>query len=86
MGMEEKEIYRYTPSCVFKTYFNIECFSCGMTRSFMSIAKGNFEEANEFNKLGIPLFFISACSFPLLIIFSSFRLVRNFFKQKNTKS
>jgi hypothetical protein len=85
MGMEETVIYRYTPTCMFKTYLNIECLSCGMTRSFLSIAKGNFGEANEFNKLGIPLFFVSAISFPLILIVYSFRLVSKFFKQQNAK-
>ncbi|MFM7629902.1 MAG: DUF2752 domain-containing protein [Algoriphagus sp.] len=81
--MEETLIYSYTPTCLFKSYLNIECLSCGMTRSFMNIANGNFKEAYEFNKLGIPLFIVSSISFPFIIIVLIFRMTSNFFIAKN---
>jgi hypothetical protein len=65
--LEENLVYSYSPTCVFKSQFNFECMGCGMTRSFLSIANGKFEEAINLNKLGIPLFILSTISFPVLV-------------------
>jgi hypothetical protein len=45
------------PTCMSKTMFGISCPGCGLTRSFVAIAHGNFESALELNPFG-PVFFL----------------------------
>jgi len=44
------------PLCLSKSLTNTECPGCGMTRSFVNIAKFNFGEAFKLNRVSIPLF------------------------------
>lgn len=49
-------IKEYTIGCLFKTIFNVSCFSCGLTRAFKSIINFNLIESFKYNLLGIPIF------------------------------
>jgi hypothetical protein len=42
--------------CVQKTVFHRECLTCGMTRSFGAMWKGNIKLAREFNRGGPATF------------------------------
>jgi len=46
--------------CALYQNFGIKCALCGLTRSFCSIAKGDFSEAVQFHILG-PAFFVFVC-------------------------
>lgn len=46
------------PVCFSKTFYNSECFMCGMTRAFTEISKGNFSHALKLNYLSL-IFYIS---------------------------
>lgn len=37
--------------CVFRTFFNIECIGCGMTRASLNLLHFNFAKAYEYNRL-----------------------------------
>jgi hypothetical protein len=45
------------PSCLMKQLTGLSCGSCGLTRSFQAIVRGNFLTATLHHALGIPLFF-----------------------------
>lgn len=47
-------------SCALYQNFGIKCALCGLTRSFCSIAAGNFSEAIRFHILG-PAVFVFVC-------------------------
>ena len=47
-------------SCALYQNFGVKCAMCGLTRSFSSIAKGDFSEAMQFHPLG-PAFFAFVC-------------------------
>lgn len=42
--------------CSWRRWFGIECFGCGMTRSFVFMAHGDIVSAFQMNKLGPVLF------------------------------
>lgn len=44
--------------CLIKRLSNIPCPSCGSTRSVISLAKGNFIDAFDFNPLGYLIFLV----------------------------
>ncbi len=46
--------------CALYQNFGIKCALCGLTRSFSSIAKGDFSKAAQFHSLG-PAFFVFVC-------------------------
>ena len=47
-------------SCALYQNLGIKCGLCGLTRSFCSIAKGDFSRAAQFHSLG-PAFFVFVC-------------------------
>jgi hypothetical protein len=47
-------------SCALYQNFGMKCALCGLTRSFSSIAHGDFSRAAEFHFLG-PAFFVFVC-------------------------
>ena len=55
--------FDYLIPCLWKTFFGIECFGCGVTSSIIEIFKGNFLLAWEMNK-------ITFLVFPLLVLYS----------------
>ena len=44
-------------SCVLRSVFGVDCPTCGLTRSFIALADGEFARAFAFHRLG-PLLFI----------------------------
>jgi len=58
-----------TPSmCLSESVWHVQCPGCGLTRSFICMAHGDFGSAYDFNRVG-PLFFIvSVFQYPYRII------------------
>jgi len=54
--LSEDSVARLTPVCVWKAKLNRECPGCGLTRSFLLIARGRFEDASAMNRAGPPLY------------------------------
>lgn len=57
--------FKIPSPCITKNVFKRDCPGCGLTRSFVKIAQGEFREAFRFNRISILLyiFFISAMAF-----------------------
>tara|TARA_B100000809_G_scaffold187034_1_gene185280 strand:- start:425 stop:718 length:294 start_codon:yes stop_codon:yes gene_type:complete len=51
-------------SCPYKKFFGLDCFGCGMQRSFLALLKGNFSECFYLYPALIPMisifFFLTA--------------------------
>jgi hypothetical protein len=43
------------PGCLFRTFTDLECPGCGMTRATHALLHGKFAEAFQFNPVGIIL-------------------------------
>ena len=50
-------ILRLEPVCRWKAKYNRECVLCGMSRSFLRLARGDFRAAASLNRGSIPLYF-----------------------------
>lgn len=59
-------------ACPYKKYFGIDCFGCGMQRSFVALLKGNLVES----------FFMYPPLLPMIFMFL-FLIVHLIFKFKN---
>ncbi len=59
------------PLCFFHHVTGLDCPGCGLVRSFISIAHGQFREAVRFNALG-PLVFLFFLFSLVRLIFSAF--------------
>jgi len=46
----------HVPCCLFRSVTTIPCPFCGLTRSFVSVARGRFRDAWLYHPLGPPLF------------------------------
>jgi hypothetical protein len=53
----------YFTICAFKLFTNLPCPGCGLTHSFCSIGKGDFEDAFAYNLLGPPVFLLAILIF-----------------------
>ena len=53
--------------CMHRLIFNKPCAGCGLTRSFVSFAHGDFEAAYNYHRLGIPLFILVLFQIPIRI-------------------
>jgi hypothetical protein len=55
--------------CLFKNTFHLPCLFCGLTRSFILIGQGHWQESLQYHLLGIPLygFALFLASFGLLL-------------------
>jgi len=53
----------YFTICTFKIVTGLPCPGCGLTHSFCSIGKGDFNEAFAYNLLGPPLFLLALLIF-----------------------
>ncbi len=42
--------------CVYQKTHNIPCATCGLSKSFSEIMRGDLEKANDYNENGMPLF------------------------------
>lgn len=54
-------------SCTFKKTLGIGCPGCGLTRSFIKIADGDFGGAWHFNPVGFPFFLLVVGQIPYRI-------------------
>jgi hypothetical protein len=54
--LPSQTIFALTPVCERKVRYGQECVLCGMTRSFVLVARGKFKEASQANTAGLPLF------------------------------
>lgn len=59
-------------ACPYKKYFGMDCFGCGMQRSFVALLKGNFSESFHQYPALIPM-----------ILMFLFLIVHLIFKFKN---
>jgi hypothetical protein len=50
------------PECQWKAKYHRECIFCGMTRSFVAIAHGDFRAAARHNQGSLPLFLALAAN------------------------
>ncbi len=55
-------------SCVWRTFLGLDCPGCGLTRCFISLARGQWRLAWEFNAAGLLLFGIVAFQIPFRAI------------------
>lgn len=53
---EKRGIAKIIPECMFKKITGYPCPSCGMTRAFCSISRGNFAAAFGYNILSFILY------------------------------
>jgi len=63
-----------SPLCESQTILGQECFLCGMSKSFISISKGNFYQAYRLNNFGIYLYLIFCLNVLSLLLFSIYKL------------
>jgi len=60
LDLSEGELYlfgfKWPHRCLLYETFGIKCALCGLTRSFCSLAHGNFRQALRFHNLGPPIF------------------------------
>lgn len=54
-------------SCGSKIFFGVECPGCGLTRSFISLSRGDFSEAWKWNRVGWLLVVALLLQFPYRI-------------------
>lgn len=62
--------------CMFRNITGIPCPGCGMGRASLSILKGNFNEAFQYNILSIP--------FTMFILMSVFWLIYDIWNKRDT--
>jgi len=55
------------PSCPSQILFKARCPGCGLTRSFVALAHGQWIEAIDFHRLGPLFFFICVLQIPYRI-------------------
>ena len=56
------------PLCLFKALFDVECYGCGLTRSFPYMGHGELDAAWGMHKLGPPLYALVAAQIPLRLV------------------
>ncbi|WP_369426754.1 DUF2752 domain-containing protein [Profundicola chukchiensis] len=78
--VDSKIILQISPTCTYKTQFNLECFFCGMSRAFIEISKGNLSSAISLNRGSLFLFILFSIN---IIIFSIYFIYKTFQKGKN---
>jgi hypothetical protein len=49
--LDQSELNKYFPNCLFQYFLDIECWGCGMTRAILEIGKLNFTKAISLNSL-----------------------------------
>jgi hypothetical protein len=78
----QEKLSKYVPKCEWKIKYNKECILCGMTRSFLLIAKHNYREALLYNRGSITLYYaflLNEIFFIISIIGLASKRVRLFF-------
>jgi hypothetical protein len=73
--IEREEVYffgiKFPAVCWFLETTGVECASCGLTRAWISVAHGEFDQAIAYNKNAISTF--SAATFGFFIFFYIFQ-------------
>jgi hypothetical protein len=59
--------YNLPGACTFKAIFGIDCPTCGMTRSFISISRFSFKEAYKYNPIGFLAYILILFQIPYRI-------------------
>jgi hypothetical protein len=72
----------FFPLCLFKYVTHLPCATCGLTRSFLSLAHGHWQEAFFYNPLGFLLYFGAIVFFLMSLLLPSqalliLRMLRN---------
>jgi hypothetical protein len=73
---DRQTILKYSPVCISKKQFNIECSLCGMTRAFIELRNGEVKKAVDLNKGSIFLFSSFILNFLIAIIYWITRFLR----------
>jgi hypothetical protein len=58
--LDDAALNSHLPHCIFKYFFNIECWGCGMTRAILELCKFNFDKAitlNPFSPIVLTIIF-----------------------------
>ena len=71
---QEDVLLSIAPTCESKTLLGQECFLCGMTKSFISISKGDFYQAYRLNNFSIYLYLFFVLNVLSLLLFSIYKL------------
>lgn len=66
-------LYKISPVCYSVSLYGDECFMCGMTRAFVEISDGNFQNAGTLNSLSIYVFGLMAFNSILFIFYAIVR-------------
>lgn len=66
-------LYKISPVCYSVSLYGEECFMCGMTRAFVEISDGNFQNAGTLNSLSIYVFGLMAFNSILFIFYAIVR-------------
>ncbi len=59
--------YKWPVNCLLYQTFGIKCALCGLTRSFCSLAHGNFQASVRFHPLGPAIFAFTCLQIPYRI-------------------
>ena len=59
--------YNLPGSCAFKAIFGLDCPTCGMTRSFISISRFDFKEAFKYNPISFLAYILILFQIPYRI-------------------
>ena len=54
--LSAEQVLSLTPGCVWKAKYGRECAVCGMTRGFIHISRGHFQDAFQSNRASLPLY------------------------------
>lgn len=76
-------LYKISPACFSVRLYGEECFMCGMTRAFVEISDGNFQNAGTLNSLSIYVFGLMAFN-SILFIFYAIVRPKSFYNNNNS--
>ena len=61
--IDQSGFVSFFPKCIFKYFFDFECWGCGMTRAFLELMKFNFLNAVQLNPFSPSVFILMALVF-----------------------
>lgn len=76
-GFLLSENHMYSLSSMLQSHHNDTCIFCGMTRSFVSILKGNPSQGTILNEAAFPLFSFLIINQLIFIIYLGSKLFKN---------
>jgi hypothetical protein len=84
-SLEELRLFglKMPAACFSKTWLNIECLTCGLTRSFTLVTHGRFSEAFSLHALGpiLYLMMLAEAGFRLVLLKAGHGLVSPSFRK-----